>query len=105
MDDLEMLRAFGGPDPVPDPAVEARARTALLTRTMAAPLTPATGDVRQQPLTVPRRRWGRRIAVPVAAAVVVVATLVVIENAGPVGGGGGVVSVPGIRVSWTVIGP
>lgn len=82
MDDLEILRALGGPDPVPDPAAEARARTALLTRTMPEP--------------APRRRLGRlawRVAVPAAAAAVAVATLVVIENAGPVDRGGGVVSV------------
>jgi hypothetical protein len=89
MDDLEILRALGGPDPVPDPATEARARTALLNRTMAVPPKPA-----------PRRRWGRlgwRVGVPVAAASVALTALVVVENAGPVERNGEVVSVlPGL---------
>lgn len=89
MDDLEILRTLGGPDPTPDPAAEARARTALLTRTMAA---------RPAPVKPARwRRLGRWVAVPVAAASVVVAGLLVIENAGPVERDRGVVSVlPGL---------
>jgi hypothetical protein len=79
MDDLQILRAFGGPDPVPDPESEARARTALLTRAHAAPPAPARA--------ARRTRWGRfgwRIAVPAVAAAVAVGALTVVENAGPV---------------------
>lgn len=76
MDDLEILRAMGGPDPMPDPASEQRARAALLTRaqTVASPA----------PVRAPRRSWlprlGWRIAVPALAAAVAVAGLAVVEN-------------------------
>ncbi|MEJ3748598.1 CU044_5270 family protein [Actinomycetes bacterium KLBMP 9797] len=79
MDDLKILRALGGPDPVPDTDREARARTALLTRAQAAPATPVRAGR--------RTRWGRfgwRIAVPAVAAAVAVGALAVVENAGPV---------------------
>lgn len=76
MDDLQILRVLGGPDPVPGPDSETRARTALLTRAQAAPVSAAR-----------RTRWGRlgwRIAVPAVAAAVAVGGLVAVETAGPV---------------------
>ena len=76
MDDLKILRALGDPDPVTDPAGEARARIALLTRAQAAPVR----VVRRTPW----RRFGWRIAVSAAAAAVAVGALAVVENAGPV---------------------
>ncbi|RSM64322.1 hypothetical protein DMB66_20705 [Actinoplanes sp. ATCC 53533] len=91
MDDLRILRVLGGPDPVPDPDSETRARAALLTRAQAAPV----GAAR-------RTRWGRlgwRIAVPAVAAAVAVGglvavELVAVETVGPVTRDGPVV--PGL---------
>ncbi|TDB82249.1 CU044_5270 family protein [Micromonospora sp. KC721] len=79
MDDLQILRALGGPDPVPELDSEARARNALLALAQAAPAMPAR--------TARRTRWARlgwRIAVPAVAAAVAVGGLVVVETSGPV---------------------
>jgi hypothetical protein len=85
MDDLEMLRAFGGPDPVPNPDTEARARTALLARAENRAGEQAGGASRPMAPAARRRRWGRlgwRIAVPAVAAAVAVGALAVVENVG-----------------------
>jgi hypothetical protein len=84
MNDLEILRTMGGPDPLPDPAAEARARAALLSRTtvQTALLTGSTAqtallsrpDLRTA-VPVRRRRFVWRLAVPVAAVAAAVAGL------------------------------
>jgi hypothetical protein len=79
MDDLEILRALGGPDPVLDPDNQARARIALLTRAQATPAAPVRAARR-----TPWGRFGWRTAVAAVATVVAVGALVVVENAGPV---------------------
>ena len=92
MDDLQILRALGGTDPVPDPESEARARTALLTRTQAAPPVPARAARR-----TPWGRFGRRIAVSAVAAAVAIGALAVVESTGPDSPGGQVAPVlPGL---------
>lgn len=69
MNDLEILRTLAGPDPMPNPAAETKARAALL-----ALATPAPRRSRS-----PRRTWVFRVAAPVAAVAAAIAAVGVVK--------------------------